>query len=313
MSPSLSFNFLHSLNSTSVAQNTQTPPSGNDVAGSAVFKKFLSTAEGYIKQPTRMKKLLTDAYKKASQKNEVGTLAHEAWETLQTMFRLIKASISGEYTGVPGTTVAAAVAVLIYFLSPIDLIPDFIPVLGLLDDVALVAWFSTTLKHEMDKFHEWELTRPAVATVGSNSDKAAAEHTAASMGGLTPINYGEDRAQPARESAKQAGTSNDSATANTDSVSSESNKARASDRLQPEQESAKQHGTHSESSTNSSSQQSNTDSGLGSPESSSPAPVHTQGDDMKPTGDTSGATVRTWEGSRNESDAGRLDSGGNVR
>jgi uncharacterized membrane protein YkvA (DUF1232 family) len=261
-----------------VAQNQQTPPTGKDVAGSAVFKKFLSTAEGYIKQPTRMKKLLTDAYQKASQKNEVGTLAHEAWETLQTMFRLIKASISGEYTGVPGTTVAAAVAVLIYFLSPIDLIPDFIPVLGLLDDVALVAWFSTTLKHEMDRFHEWELTRPALAaTPAADGDKAAAERAAASMTSTGP-----------------ASASN-------------------SDRLQPERESAKQHGTHPESSTNSSSQQSNTDSGLGSPESSSPRPVHEAGDDVQPSGPTSGATVRTWEGSRNEGDAGRLDTGGNVR
>ena len=220
-----------------MAKNQQTPPSGNDVAGSAIFRKFLSTAEGYIKQPTRLKSLLTDAYKKASDKNDVGTLAHEAWETLQTMFRLIKASMSGEYTGVPGTTVAAAVAVLIYFISPIDLIPDFIPVLGLLDDVALVAWFSTTLKGEMDKFHEWELTRPTeVATAGAYapSDKettasaasAAATATASSsnqakhaadaldeqaaMAPAAQPSHSNDPAAPtaqiAEESAKHAGT-----------------------------------------------------------------------------------------------------------
>ena len=137
------------------------PPSGNDVAGSAFFKKFLASAESYLKQPTRLKKLLTDAYEKASEKKELGQLAQEAWSTLQTLFRLIKLSASGEYTELPATTVVAAVAVLIYFLSPIDLIPDFIPVLGLLDDMALVAWFSTTIKHELDKFHEWELAKTA--------------------------------------------------------------------------------------------------------------------------------------------------------
>jgi uncharacterized membrane protein YkvA (DUF1232 family) len=208
-----------------VAQNTQTPPSGNDVAGSAIFKKFLSTAEGYIKQPTRMKKLLTDAYEKASQKNDVGTIAHEAWETLQTIFRLIKASISGEYTGVPGTTVAAAVAVLIYFLSPIDLIPDFIPVLGLLDDVALVAWFSTTLQGEMEKFNEWERTRPTEVKT------SAEDVTNTSASGLTPEtetpaakpSHSNDPAaetmQVAPESAKHAGT--DSVAANTTDSSRE--------------------------------------------------------------------------------------------
>ena len=196
-----------------MASTKQTPPNGNDVAGSAIFKKFLGIAEGYIKQPTRLKSLLTDAYKKASEKNDVGTIAHEAWETLQTMFRLIKASISGEYTGVPTSTVAAAVAVLIYFISPIDLIPDFIPVIGLLDDVALVAWFSTTLKHEMDRFEEWELTRPAEV-------KAEPASTSASTGGLTtktdaPLaqpSHSHDPAastpQPAAESAKHSGTDN---------------------------------------------------------------------------------------------------------
>ena len=225
-----------------MAQNQQTPPSSKDVAGSAIFKKFLSSAEGYIKQPTRLKKLLTDAYQKASEKNDVGSLAHEAWETLQTMFRLIKASMSGEYTGVPGTTVAAAVAVLVYFLSPIDLIPDFIPVLGLLDDVALVAWFSTTLKGEVDKFHEWEITRPSeVATVGAYapSDKEApapaasaaatatasasnqAKHAAdaldeqAAMDPAAKPPHANDPTahtpQPADESAKHAGTSSTAA------------------------------------------------------------------------------------------------------
>lgn len=201
-----------------MAQNNQTPPTGNDVAGSALFKKFLSTAEGYIRQPTRLKTLLTDAYKKASEKNEVGTLAHEAWETLQTMFRLIKASMSGEYTGVPGTTVAAAVAVLVYFLSPIDLIPDFIPVLGLLDDVALVAWFSTTLKGEMDKFHEWELTRPVVA-----SEAAPAKEEAKPEAPAYPSKSNEPAdatVHVATESAKHAGT--DSVAANTTDSSRES-------------------------------------------------------------------------------------------
>lgn len=137
-------------------------PKGEHIASSPIFKKFVGKAEEYIKKPTRIKQLLNDAYTKASEKNDLGTIAHEAWETLQTLLRLIRASISGEYTGLPTSTVVGAVAVTIYFLSPIDLIPDFIPVLGLLDDVALVAWFSTTIKEEMDRFAEWEKTRPMV-------------------------------------------------------------------------------------------------------------------------------------------------------
>lgn len=152
-------------------------PKGEQVAASLIFKKFLGKAEEYIKKPTRIKQLLNDAYHKASEKNELGTIAHEAWETLQALFRMIRASISGEYTGLPTSTVVAAVAVTAYFLSPIDVVPDFIPVLGLLDDVALVAWFSTTIKEEMDKFLEWEKTRPtlAVETTGEPTEATSAE------------------------------------------------------------------------------------------------------------------------------------------
>lgn len=141
--------------------NSTTSPSGDDVAGSAFFKKFLASAESYIQQPTRLKKLLVDAFNKAREKKEIGAIAHDVWDTLQSLFRLIKLSASGEYTGLPTTTVVAAVAVLMYFISPIDLIPDFIPVVGLLDDMALVAWFSSSIKHELDKFHEWESAKAA--------------------------------------------------------------------------------------------------------------------------------------------------------
>jgi uncharacterized membrane protein YkvA (DUF1232 family) len=178
-------------------------PSGNDVAGSKFFKKFLAAAEGYIKQPTRLKKLLTDAYAKASEKKELGTLAHEAWETLQSLFRLIKLSISGEYTELPSTTVVGAVAVLIYFISPIDLIPDFIPVLGLLDDMALLAWFSTSIKHELDKFHAWEQAKAATVVSDEELRKTSPDRT--KQLGYEP--WETRSAGTTNASAKSAGTS----------------------------------------------------------------------------------------------------------
>ncbi|WP_207895810.1 YkvA family protein [Hymenobacter gummosus] len=160
-----------------------TPKSdGERIASSPLFKGFLRKAEDYLKQPLRIKQLLNDAYTKANAKKDIGHIAHEAWESLQTLFRLVKAAASGEYTGVPTPTVLGAVAVLIYFLSPIDLVPDFIPVVGLLDDVALMAWFTSTLKTEMDKFEEWERSKPQVI-MASNQ-----------------------RFEPAPESAKRAGT-----------------------------------------------------------------------------------------------------------
>ena len=217
----------------------KTPPSGNDVAGSAFFKKFLASAEGYIKQPTRLKKLLTDAYEKASEKKELGTLANEVWTTLQSLFRLVKMSASGEYTGVPTTTVVTAVAVLLYFLSPIDLIPDFIPVVGLLDDMVLVAWFSTSIKQELEKFHDWEATQ-AASVVSDDELRKTRNADTTKLVGYEPWE------------TRSAGTTN---------------------------QSAKSAGTTPYPTAPASTGQSATDAGLGSPTSSITAPVQGVGPD----------------------------------
>jgi uncharacterized membrane protein YkvA (DUF1232 family) len=129
---------------------------GKRVAESSVFKKIFARAEEYLKQPLRIKELLNDAYKKASEKKEFGAIAHEVWDNLQVLSRLIKASATGDYHGIPTPTILGGVAVLLYFLTPIDFVPDFIPVIGLLDDVSLLAWFMTSIKDEMVKFAEWE-------------------------------------------------------------------------------------------------------------------------------------------------------------
>jgi len=253
-------------------------PKGENVAASAIFKKFLGKAEEYIKKPTRIKQLLTDAYQKASEKNDVGHLAREAWETMQTLFRLIRLSVSGEYTELPTPTIVAAVAVVIYFLSPIDLIPDFIPVLGLLDDVALVAWFSSTVKEELDKFVEWEKTHVSILSHPA-ADDATSTSQAFSAKTPAPANTHSVAAADAtetHESAKHAGTSN----------------------------------LHS-----SAAPVSDTDSGISSPDSSNPNPSLTSSTDPAPKANVppqSDVAASTTDSSRIPND-GAADTGGNIR
>ncbi|ARS37912.1 YkvA family protein [Pontibacter actiniarum] len=133
---------------------------GKNVAQSAIFKKILEKAEAYLKHPSQVAKLVSDALKKATAKKGVGALAGEVWESLQLLSRMIKAASTGEYKGIPTPTVVGGIAVLIYFLMPIDVIPDVIPVIGLLDDASLLAWFMTSIKSELDRFKEWEASRP---------------------------------------------------------------------------------------------------------------------------------------------------------
>ncbi|WP_207434191.1 YkvA family protein [Sabulibacter ruber] len=140
-----------------------------NVHESSVFKRFLKSAEEYLKQPLRIKQLLNDAFRKATEKKDLGTIAGEVFENFSILLRMIKAAISGDYKGIPNNTIVMGVAVLIYFLSPIDLIPDWLPIIGLLDDASLLAWFMTTIKSEIDKFHAWEAAQPVRTTAADPS------------------------------------------------------------------------------------------------------------------------------------------------
>ena len=52
-------------------------------------------------------------------------------------------------------------AALIYFLNPFDLIPDFLPTLGLVDDATLVALVVASISEDLARFREWEAEQGA--------------------------------------------------------------------------------------------------------------------------------------------------------
>jgi uncharacterized membrane protein YkvA (DUF1232 family) len=143
---------------------------GKNIAQSPIFKKILIKAEEYLKHPSQVAKLLNEVFKKATAKRGMGALAGEVWENLQLLSRLIKSATTGDYKGIPTTTLVGGIAVIIYFLTPIDIIPDIIPVIGLLDDATLLAWFMTSIKSELDRFKEWEAERETSASHVPHTD-----------------------------------------------------------------------------------------------------------------------------------------------
>lgn len=76
---------------------------------------------------------------------EKGPIA-KIWNKVQALYSFIKDPEA------PWTTKAIAVGALLYLVSPIDAIPDFIPVVGLLDDVGVIGLAVNTLNSELDKY-----------------------------------------------------------------------------------------------------------------------------------------------------------------
>jgi uncharacterized membrane protein YkvA (DUF1232 family) len=76
---------------------------------------------------------------------------------LKILFSLLQDYWSGEYREVPWGTIASIIATLIYVLSPVDLIPDFIPILGFVDDAAVVAACLGFIQNDLDTYKSWKI------------------------------------------------------------------------------------------------------------------------------------------------------------
>lgn len=64
---------------------------------------------------------------------------HKYLNDVKLYFQMLGDIFTGKYKKVPFGTIAAIVGTLLYVLSPVDLIPDVIPVVGYLDDAAILA------------------------------------------------------------------------------------------------------------------------------------------------------------------------------
>jgi uncharacterized membrane protein YkvA (DUF1232 family) len=72
------------------------------------------------------------------------------------LFLMLKDYFTGRYREVPFWIIAAIAGVLIYVINPFDIVPDVIPILGLVDD-ALVVYLCISMVHlNLNKYRKWK-------------------------------------------------------------------------------------------------------------------------------------------------------------
>ena len=82
----------------------------------------------------------------------------ERFTTDVTLFIcLVRDYSNGSYRKVPYKSIAAVVAGLVYILNPIDIIPDFIPVIGYIDDAIIIAFCLKMVEKDLQTYQVWKV------------------------------------------------------------------------------------------------------------------------------------------------------------
>ncbi|MEO0558076.1 MAG: YkvA family protein [Bacteroidota bacterium] len=106
-----------------------------------------------VEEPGRLRALANRAGTKLSQqRGSLGTIRSD----LPLLIRFVRAYVKGDYRRIPWKALVMAAGALVYFVMPVDLIPDFLVGTGFLDDAAVIAYVIKSLRDDLKQFEAWE-------------------------------------------------------------------------------------------------------------------------------------------------------------
>jgi len=121
-----------------------------------LYKRFSNSqtrATELIKDKEKAKETINEAFNKA---NTNKADFQSIWGQFQLLFALAKDYFNGTYKNISTKSIIAIVAALLYFLSPVDLIPDFILGLGFIDDVFIIGLVIKQVATDLEKYRLWK-------------------------------------------------------------------------------------------------------------------------------------------------------------
>ena len=79
----------------------------------------------------------------------------KALGNVSELYSIFKDTVNGHYSLDP-THLAMIGGGLLYFILPADFIPDFIPFIGYIDDLAVLTTIMNSLKEEISEYRDWK-------------------------------------------------------------------------------------------------------------------------------------------------------------
>lgn len=131
---------------------------GDNILGRAKKRMEESADEAgeLAKNPGKLQRLISNAKEKLMGMDERRHTLKNVVRYLSVFIRMIKDYNAGYYPRLPWKSLLSIVGVIMYFINPFDIIPDFIPGIGLLDDVTLLAYVYRSIENDVEDYLDWE-------------------------------------------------------------------------------------------------------------------------------------------------------------
>jgi|GEM_PF-270480 len=126
----------------------------SSAVGSKYFKRAQAKARTILSDPEKLQKIADESHRSAAARSGPFT---EVMDDFRVLVRLVVAYSRGHYREIRPDSLLLVVTGLIYVVSPLDLIPDVVPVAGFLDDAVVIGFVIKSVRSELDAFREWEL------------------------------------------------------------------------------------------------------------------------------------------------------------
>jgi uncharacterized membrane protein YkvA (DUF1232 family) len=95
------------------------------------------------------------------------TLLSGTGRDVRALSRMVQAWASGSYRDIPWRSIALVLGALVYFLNPLDAIPDPLPGTGYLDDATVIAFVAGVVRADIKRFLRWERSKSRAASSAS--------------------------------------------------------------------------------------------------------------------------------------------------
>lgn len=122
-------------------------------SSSEIAETLTEAAQRVLRRRFRVVLLIRDAYTHLDANADA--LA-AVWDDLRTALRLLVAWVQRSYRQVSSGSLVLLVAALLYFVTPVDIIPDTLGALGFVDDIAVVETAVEAVRSELNRFRAWE-------------------------------------------------------------------------------------------------------------------------------------------------------------